>query len=57
MATTAFFIEYINRDMFPTVISVFDEDVRFAEGFQGLSVSPVQEQAAQGDSLVLVYEI
>ncbi len=43
--------------MFPTVISVFDEDVRFAEGFQGLSVSPVQEQAAQGDSLVLVYEI
>lgn len=34
------FVEYIDRDMFPTVISVFDEDVRFEEGYLHVPEAP-----------------
>ena len=34
------FVEYIDRDLFPTVISVFDEDVRFADGYLHIPEAP-----------------
>ncbi len=34
------FVEYIDRDIFPTIISVFDEDVRFEEGYLYLPEAP-----------------
>jgi len=34
------FVEYIERDLFPTIISVFDEDVYFEDGYLHLPEAP-----------------
>lgn len=34
------FVEYIDRDLFPTVTAMFDQDVRFADGYLHLPEGP-----------------